>query len=59
MKLGGGGLGGFLGRVILVFFLRRPMGAKGMGCERRWVRWVLRGTGAASGHPRIVFFKAF
>ncbi len=30
------------------------MCAEGMGCGRRWVRWVLRGTGTASGHPRIV-----
>ncbi len=35
-------------------FLRRSMCAEGMGCERRLVRWVHRGTGAASGHPRIV-----
>ncbi len=31
------------------------MCAEGMGCERRWVRWVLQGTGAASGHPRVGF----
>ncbi len=37
-----------------VSFLRRSMCAKGMGCERRWVRWVLRGTETVSGHPRIV-----
>ncbi len=34
-----------------VNFLRGSMCAEGMGCERRWVRLVLRGTGAASGHP--------
>ncbi len=32
-----------------VSFLRGSMCAEGMRCERRWVRWVLRGTGAASG----------
>ncbi len=35
-------------------FLRGSMCAEGMGCGRRWVRWVLRGTETASGHPRIV-----
>ncbi len=33
-----------------VSFLRGSMGAEGMGCERRWVRW---GTGTASGHPGV------
>ncbi len=37
-----------------VNFLRGSMCAEEMGCGRRWVRWVLRGTGTASGHPRIV-----
>ncbi len=37
-----------------VSFLRRSMCAKGMGCAWRWVRWVLRGTGTAGEHPRIV-----
>ncbi len=36
-----------------VRFLRGSMCAEGMGCERRWVRWVLRGTGTASGHPGV------
>ncbi len=31
-------------------FLRGSMWAEGMGCGRRWVKWVLRGTGTASGH---------
>ncbi len=26
-----------------VRFLRGSMCAEGMGCKRRWVRWVLRG----------------
>ncbi len=34
-------------------FLRGSMCAEGMGCGRRWVRWVLRGTGTASGHPGV------
>ncbi len=37
-----------------VRFLRGSMCGEGMGCARRWVRWVLRGTGTASGHPKIV-----
>ncbi len=36
-----------------VSFLRGSLCAKGMGCERRWVKWVLRGTGTGSGHPRV------
>ncbi len=36
---------GYMGRVIGVRFLRGSMCAEGMGCERRWVRWALRGTG--------------
>ncbi len=36
-----------------VNFLRGWMCAEGMGCGRRWVRWVLRGTGTASGHPGV------
>ncbi len=34
-------------------FLRGSMCAEGMGCGRRWVRCVLRGTGIASGHPGV------
>ncbi len=34
-------------------FLRGSMCAEGMGRGRRWVRWVLRGTGTASGHPGV------
>ncbi len=37
-----------------VSFLRRSMCAEGMGCERRWGRLALLGTGAASAHPIIV-----
>ncbi len=33
--------------------LRGSMCAEGMGCGRRWVRWVLRGTGTASGHSGV------
>ncbi len=29
------------------------MCAMGMGCKRSWVIWVLRGTGAATGHPGL------
>ncbi len=36
-----------------VSFLRGLMCAKGMGCGRRWVRWVLRGTGTASVYPGV------
>ncbi len=31
-------------------FLHGSMCAEGMGCGRRWLRWVLRGTWIASGH---------
>ncbi len=34
-------------------FLRGSMCADGMGCGRTWVRWVLRGTGTASGRPGV------
>ncbi len=34
-------------------FLRGWMRAEGIGCGRRWVRWVLQGTGTASGHPAL------
>ncbi len=36
-----------------VRFLLGCMCAEGMGCGRRWVIWVLRGTGTASGHPGV------
>ncbi len=36
-----------------VSFLRESMCAEVMGRERRWVRWVLRGTGTGSGHPAV------
>ncbi len=42
-----------MGRVIRVWILRGSTCAEGMGCGRRWVRWVLRGTGIASGHPGV------
>ncbi len=29
------------------------MWAEGIGCERRWFRWVLRVTATASGHPGV------
>ncbi len=34
-------------------FLSGSMCAEGMGCERRRVTWVLRGTGAVSGHSGV------
>ncbi len=34
-------------------FLRGSMCAEGMGCRRRWIRCVLRGTVTASGHPVV------
>ncbi len=34
-------------------FLYGSVRAEGMGCGRRWVRWVLRGTGTASGDPGV------
>ncbi len=37
-----------------VSVLRRSMCSEGIGCERGQVKWVLRETGTASGHPRIV-----
>ncbi len=43
-----GGMVGVFGKCHLGEFLRRLMCAEGMGCERRW---VIRGTGTASGHP--------
>ncbi len=36
-----------------VSFLRGSMCAERMDCESRVVRWVLRGTGMASGHPGV------
>ncbi len=36
-----------------VRFLCVSMCAVGMGYEKRWVRWVLRGTGTASGNPGV------
>ncbi len=34
-----------------VRFLHESMCAEGMGCGRRWIRWVSRGTGTACGYP--------
>ncbi len=34
-------------------FLRGSMCAEGMGCERKWVKWVLRGTGTAGRHTGV------
>ncbi len=36
-----------------VRFLRESTCADGMACERKWVRWVLRGTRTASGHAGV------
>ncbi len=46
-KRPGGGVGIWEGSLGCEFF------AEGMGCGRRWVIWVLRGTGTASGHPGV------
>ncbi len=49
-----GGVVGVYGKGHLgVSFFRGSICAEGMGCEMWWVRWVLRGTGAASGHPGV------
>ncbi len=49
-----GGVAGVYGKGHLgVRFLRGWMCAEGMGCGRRWVIWVLRGTGTASWHPEV------
>ncbi len=49
-----GGVVGVYGKCHLgVSFLRGSMCAEEMGCERRWVRWVLRETGTDSGHPAV------
>ncbi len=49
-----GGVAGVYGKGHLdVSVLRGLMCAEGMGCERRLVRWVVRGTGTASGHPGV------
>ncbi len=47
-----GGVGVWEGSLIREF-LRGLMCAEWMGCGSRWVRWVLRGTGTASGHPGV------
>ncbi len=49
-KRPGGGVGIWEGSLGCEF-LRGWMCAE--GCGRRWVRGVLRGTGAASGHPGV------
>ncbi len=36
-----------------VRFLRGSLCAEGMGCGRRWVIWVLWGTGTASGRAEV------
>ncbi len=38
---------------LSVSVLRGLMCVGGMGCVRRWVRWVLGGAGTASGHPGV------
>ncbi len=38
---------------LAVSYLRGSMCADGMNCGRRWVRWVLRGTDAGSGHSEV------
>ncbi len=44
---------GYMGRVIWVSFFRGSMCAERNICVRNWVRWVLQGTGTASGHPGV------
>ncbi len=44
---------GYVKRVIWVTFLSVSICTERMGCGRRWVRWVLRGTGAASGRRGV------
>ncbi len=51
-KRPGGGVGIWEGSLGCEF-LRGWMCAEGMGCGRRWITWVLRGTGTASGHPGV------
>ncbi len=51
-KRPGGGVGLWEG-LLGYEFLRGSMCAEGMGCGRRWVRWVLRGTGTVTGHPGV------
>ncbi len=49
-----GGVVGVYGKGHLgVSFLRGSICAEGRGCKRRWIRWVLRGTGTARGHPGV------
>ncbi len=36
-----------------VSFLLGSMCAEGIGCGRRWVKLVIRGTGTVSGHPGV------
>ncbi len=48
-----GGVVGVYGKGHLGVFLRGTMCPEGVGCKRRWVRWVLRGTRTASGHPGV------
>ncbi len=46
---------GEYGKVHLgVSFLRGSIGAEEMGCDRRWLRCVLRGIGTASVHLGVV-----
>ncbi len=47
-----GGVGIWAGSLGCKFLLGW-MCAEGMGCGRRWIRWVLWGTGTASGHPGL------
>ncbi len=51
-KRPGGGVGIWEGS-LGCGFLCGSMCAEGMGCGRRWVRSILRGTGTASGHPGV------
>ncbi len=52
-KRPGGVVGAYWKGHFDVSFLRGSRCAEGMGCERRWVRCVLRGTGTARGHPGV------
>ncbi len=48
--VGGGGI--WEGSLVCEF-LRGSTCAEGMGCERKWVKWVLRGTGTTGRHPGV------
>ncbi len=52
-KRPGGVLGVYGMGHLGVNFLHGSMCAEGMGCGRRWVRWVLWGKGTTNRHPVV------